>query len=233
MPVTLGWDDVALRLALSVFAGGMFGLDRSILDKPAGLRTAVLVCLAAAVSMILANLLLSTTGRDPQSFVSFDVMRLPLGVLTGMGFIGAGAIVRKGNYVHGVTTAATLWLTTLVGLCLGGGQYGLGLAALALGVLTLVVLKRVEGRMPHERRATLVIVCGGDGPADREVRAALAAEGYRVSAWRTDYKARRGARRRTIRCEVRWRGLESDEAAPAYLDRLARLPGVRAVRWRA
>src|SRR5579883_1119157 len=67
MPVTLGWDDVALRLALSVFAGGMFGLDRSILRKPAVLQTAVLFCLAAAGSRILANPLLPRTCRAPES----------------------------------------------------------------------------------------------------------------------------------------------------------------------
>src|SRR3984893_2209354 len=90
MPLTLTWHEIALRLALSVAAGVLVGLDRSEHGRPAGLRTTLLVCLAAAVSMIQANLLLSTMGRPADSFVTLDLMRLPLGILTGMGFIGGG-----------------------------------------------------------------------------------------------------------------------------------------------
>jgi putative Mg2+ transporter-C (MgtC) family protein len=71
---------------------------------PAGLRTTLLVCLAASVAMIQTNLLLMTVGKTQDSFVVMDIMRLPLGILSGMGFIGAGAIVRRDNIVLGVTT---------------------------------------------------------------------------------------------------------------------------------
>src|ERR1700744_3888230 len=124
MPVTLDWQHIAFRLILTVIAGLVIGFNRGEHGRPAGMRTTLLVCLAASLSMIQANLLMSTTGKAPDSFVVLDLMRLPLGVLSGMGFIGAGAIVRKGNLVLGVTTAATLWFTTMVGLCFGGGQLG-------------------------------------------------------------------------------------------------------------
>jgi putative Mg2+ transporter-C (MgtC) family protein len=75
--------------------------------------------------------------RPPDSFVMNDLMRLPLGILTGVGFIGGGAILRRDNIVVGVTTAATLWLVTVIGLCLGGGQLGLGIAATLLGFFAL------------------------------------------------------------------------------------------------
>ena len=84
MPLTLTWQDIAIRLALSVLAGGLIGLDRGEHGRPAGLRTTLLVCLAAAVAMIQTNLLLATTGRTTDSFVTLDLMRLPLGILTGM-----------------------------------------------------------------------------------------------------------------------------------------------------
>ena len=77
---------------------------------PLASRTTILVCLTASASMILGNLLLGTLGRATDTLVRMDVMRLPLGILTGMGFIGAGAILHRGNVVVGVTTAATLGL---------------------------------------------------------------------------------------------------------------------------
>jgi putative Mg2+ transporter-C (MgtC) family protein len=108
MPLTLTWQDIAIRLALSVVAGGLIGLDRGEHGRPAGLRTTLLVCLSAAIAMIQTNLLLDTTGKTGDSFVTLDLMRLPLGILTGMGFIGGGAILRRDGFVLGVTTAATL-----------------------------------------------------------------------------------------------------------------------------
>jgi putative Mg2+ transporter-C (MgtC) family protein len=90
MPLTLGWREIALRLALSLIAGVLIGLDRGERGRPAGLRTTLLVCLAASVAMIQANLLLGTSGKPANSFVTLDLMRLPLGILTGMGFIGGG-----------------------------------------------------------------------------------------------------------------------------------------------
>src|SRR3979490_2187973 len=137
MPLTLGWREIALRLALSLIAGVLIGLDRGERGRPAGLRTTLLVCLAASVTMIQANLLLGTSGKPANSFVTLDLMRLPLGILTGMGFIGGGAILRRDGLVLGVTTAATLWLATVIGLCFGGGQIGLGVAASILAMLVL------------------------------------------------------------------------------------------------
>jgi len=108
MPVQLEWADIGLRLACTLAAAFAIGLNRGEHGRPAGLRTTMLVSLAASIAMMLSNSLLGTAGRPEKSFVTFDVMRLPLGILTGMGFIGAGAILRRDNMVLGVTTAATL-----------------------------------------------------------------------------------------------------------------------------
>jgi putative Mg2+ transporter-C (MgtC) family protein len=126
MPLTLTWQEIALRLALSIVAGGLIGLDRGEHGRPAGLRTTLLVCLAAAVAMVQANLLLVTIGKTADSFVTLDLMRLPLGILTGMGFIGGGAILRRDSLVLGVTTAATLWFVTVIGLCFGAARFPSG-----------------------------------------------------------------------------------------------------------
>jgi putative Mg2+ transporter-C (MgtC) family protein len=175
MPTSLEWSDVALRLALAVAAGALIGFDRGEHGRPAGLRTTLLVCLAACVAMVQANLLLGTAGRRPDAFTSMDVMRLPLGILSGTGFIGAGAIIRRDDLVLGVTTAATLWFVTVIGLCFGGGQLGLGLAALCLCLVVLWVLKWAVRRIPQDHRATLVVAAGPGGPAEEDIR----------PAWRT------------------------------------------------
>jgi putative Mg2+ transporter-C (MgtC) family protein len=108
MPLALTWNEIAIRLFCTVAAGALIGLNRSEHGRAAGLRTSILVCLAACVAMLQVNLLLPLAGRSSNSFVMNDLMRLPLGILSGMGFIGGGAILRRDNFVVGVTTAATV-----------------------------------------------------------------------------------------------------------------------------
>jgi len=111
MPTHIEWPAIALRLILTAVASAAIGINRGELDRPVGLRTTMLVALAAAISMIQVNLLLPSAGKPNDSFVMLDLMRLPLGVLSGMGFIGAGTIVRRNDLVQGVTTAATLCMS--------------------------------------------------------------------------------------------------------------------------
>jgi len=157
MPLTPDWTDIAVRLALTMLAGAIIGFNRGARGHAAGFRTTILVGLAASVAMIQTNILLPMTGKTPESFAVMDLMRLPLGILTGVGFIGGGTIVKKGDLVTGVTTAATLWLMTVIGLCLGGGQLLLGMTATVLAVVTLWVLKWVDVMIPREHRARLVL----------------------------------------------------------------------------
>jgi putative Mg2+ transporter-C (MgtC) family protein len=159
MPLSPTWTDIAIRLVLTMLASAVIGFDRGSRGHAAGFRTTILVGLAASVAMIQANILLPLAGKTPESFSMMDLMRLPLGILTGVGFIGGGTIVKKGDLVTGVTTAATLWLMTVIGLCLGGGQLILGMLATALGVLTLWILKWVEILIPRQHRARIVLSC--------------------------------------------------------------------------
>ena len=151
MSVTLPWPEIAIRLLLTVVGGTLIGLNRTEHGRPAGLRTTLLVALAASISMIQANLLMDSVGKAHDSFIVLDLMRLPLGILTGVGFIGAGAILRRENRVFGVTTAATMWFVTVMGLCFGGGQNSLGITAVILAIVVLWGLKRVEAKLPQNR----------------------------------------------------------------------------------
>lgn len=157
MPLHPTWGDIALRLILTMIAGGIIGFNRGARGEAAGLRTTILVGLAASVAMIQANILLSVGGKTGDSFGVMDLMRLPLGILTGVGFIGAGAILRRRDLVVGVTTAATLWIMTVIGLCFGGGQVALGIGATLLAVTTLWSFRWFDARISRRQRAMLVI----------------------------------------------------------------------------
>ena len=147
MPTVLTYSDMALRILLTVVASGAFGFDRSVEGHPAGVKTTMLVALAACLAMLAANWLLDTVGKAPDSFVTFDVMRLPLGVLTGVGFIGGGAILKRDGDVIGLTTASNLWFVTMIGLSFGAGLFVLGVVGTAVGMAILCGLRVVERRL--------------------------------------------------------------------------------------
>lgn len=217
MPLYPSVADIALRLLLTVVAGGLIGINREVGGHSAGFRTTVLAALAAALAIILANSILEVGGKTPGSFATMDPMRLPLGILTGMGFIGGGAILKQGNTVSGVTTAATLWAVTVVGLCFGGGNLVLGCVGTAIILLTLVGFKWVDVRVARKRRAHVVIEGTRNAPALAQFYETLQAAGYRVNFLReTDV----GGDRRRLTFEVLWEQSEIDGNPPPLLDLL-------------
>jgi putative Mg2+ transporter-C (MgtC) family protein len=231
MPLTLTWQEIALRLTLSVTAGALIGLDRGERGRPAGLRTTLLVCLAAAVAMIQTNLLLATKGRASDSFIMLDLMRLPLGILTGMGFIGGGAILRRDNIVLGVTTAATLWFVTVVGLCFGGGQIALGIAAFALGMIVLEGLRWFEYRMKQEQHGTLHLTTEGDKPEQGAIRALVQQAGYKITGV-SSVACDNQARKRQLEFNVQWRSAPHNVDVPPFLRDLVSDPHVITALWK-
>ncbi|MBB6488955.1 MgtC/SapB family protein [Rhizobium lusitanum] len=157
MVLNLSWLDIVLRLLLVTAAGALIGINRERGGHAAGFRTTILVGLAACLMMIQANLLLPTLGKSSQSFAVMDTLRFPLGVLTGVGFIGGGAILRRGDLVTGVTTAATLWIMTAIGLCIGGGQLVVGCAGAIITFVVLSPFKGFDRRIARRCKARVVI----------------------------------------------------------------------------
>lgn len=131
----LGWAEALLRLALAAGLGGAIGIERELRDRYAGLRTHLLVSLGSALFTIVSAY--AWTGFKFGSGVSYDPTRIAAQIVTGIGFLGAGAIMRQGISVHGLTTAATLWMSAAIGMTAATGFYTV--AALATAV-TLVVL---------------------------------------------------------------------------------------------
>jgi putative Mg2+ transporter-C (MgtC) family protein len=229
MPLSLSWQEITLRLAFAFLAGALIGFNRTEHGRPAGLRTTILVCLAACVAMLQVNLLLPLAGRHPDSFVMNDLMRFPLGILTGMGFIGGGAILRKGDLVLGVTTAATLWFVTVIGLCIGGGQIALGIAATVLGFLVLWILRWIEDFLPRDQIGTLVVTSETKSLTEEELRARLAAEHYKIISAAKIYADH--AMQRELRFEVKRRSRDTEPRPPQFLESLAGRDGVLRLEW--
>jgi putative Mg2+ transporter-C (MgtC) family protein len=229
VPVEIHWPAIALRLLLTVAAGSLLGMERSRTGHPAGLRTTLLVTLAASVAMIQMNLLIPTNGRPNNSYAVMDLMRLPLGILTGVGFIGAGTIVRKNELVLGITTAATLWVATVVGLCMGGGQLILGSVSAAIGVAVLWGFRLFERHVERYQRAELKVIVRGDQVAPQELRDKLIASDFQIQSF--SVYSYISEHRRKLDCELRWPYGPENEAVPAVIAELERLPAVVELEW--
>lgn len=206
-------------------------MERSRTGHQAGFRTTLLVTLAAAVAMIQVNLLIATNGKPSDSYAVMDLMRLPLGILTGVGFIGAGAIVRKDELVLGITTAATLWFATVVGLCMGGGQKVFGSAATIIGFIVLWGFRGLERRFERYQHATLKITVDGEQLTEGRLREVLALSGLRikaisVSSYKTDH-------RRRYDYDLRWSSGGEKGAVPQAISEIESLPEVTATEWSA
>ena len=158
-------------------------------------------------------------------------MRLPLGILTGVGFIGGGAILRRENMVIGVTTAATLWLATVIGLCLGAGQLGLGIVATALGFVALQGLRWVEGRLRQKIRARLSVMIADNGLSESALRQRLIEGGLSISGTRVILNRDKGYRELVF--ELRQLRLADDTTTPRVIAALANETGVMTLHWDA
>jgi putative Mg2+ transporter-C (MgtC) family protein len=229
MPINISWFDIAVRLLCALVAGTVIGLNRSERGHAAGLRTSILVCMAACIAMLQVNLLLPLAGRAANSFVMNDLMRLPLGTLSGIGFIGGGAIVRRDNFVVGVTTAATMWFLTVIGLCIGGGQIALGLVGTTLGLLVLVGLKLVEEKMRQDDQGKLTIVTDASGPSEEEIRGVVQGAGFRISA--SSLTATLGGDAQELSCDLQWRAKSGETQVPDFVRGLTARAGVARVAW--
>ncbi|MBE3124603.1 MAG: MgtC/SapB family protein [Acidobacteria bacterium] len=131
--------EVILKLVLAIALGGLIGLEREASQKPAGFRTNILVCVGSAMMMTLATLLVQAKGGTTDTLV-----RMAAGVITGVGFLGAGTIFQARGTIAGLTTASTLWLVAGLGLVIGAGYYLPALIFTALTITTLLLFRKIE-----------------------------------------------------------------------------------------
>lgn len=168
--------DFALPLLAAVLAGGLIGFEREWRGRAAGFRTHILVCLASALLMEAA--VSQGAWRFevlPGTEIVSDPTRMAHGVLTGIGFLCAGVIFRAGFSIHGLTTAASLWITAAIGLLLGAGLFALAATGTVLTVVILGLLRLVSVNLPQHTVVDAEVVWRRDDPeAEARVEAVLA-----------------------------------------------------------
>ena len=165
LAMTLPWNAEAMvRLAVAAALGSLIGAEREYHGRSAGFRTQLLVSLGSALAMVVSLHFGRQYGAEPASgAIRVDPARVAYGVMGGIGFLGAGAIVRYGVGVRGLTTAASLWCTAAVGLACGFGMFSIAAATTAIVVFTLMVLTRLDAWIPSRWYKTVEIHVPADG----------------------------------------------------------------------
>jgi len=155
----LGWPvEGILRILTAAVAGGLVGLERELRGRQAGFRTYMLVCLGSAVVMVVSTRFASFQFQPPVGTnINVDPARIAYGVMTGIGFLGAGVIVHGKGSVRGLTTAAGIWCIAGVGLAIGFGLYLFGMMAAVLMLIALWLLDYVEEALPKVRYRTITL----------------------------------------------------------------------------
>jgi putative Mg2+ transporter-C (MgtC) family protein len=146
VPLLPSWD-VALRLVVAAALGGMIGIEREIRDREAGLRTHLLVAVGSALFTIVSAYGFHDFLASGQPVIRADPTRIAAQIVTGIGFLGAGAIVRQGISVRGLTTAASLWVVAAIGMAVGAGYYSAGIITTVLGLFALWPLRLYAYRL--------------------------------------------------------------------------------------
>ncbi|HET7595578.1 MAG TPA: MgtC/SapB family protein [Burkholderiales bacterium] len=176
------YAEIVLRLVSAVVVGGLIGIERSYHGRPAGFRTHTLVCIASA-------LLMMVTVYESQWFVSgrlervvVDPTRMAQGIMTGIGFLGAGVIMKEGLSVRGLTTAASIWITAAIGILVGIGFYFPAGLATALTLGTLSTFRWIENRMPAQFYAHFMVrFQRHGGMPEPELRRVVTEHGFSIA----------------------------------------------------
>jgi putative Mg2+ transporter-C (MgtC) family protein len=145
------WEpSIALKLLLAALLGGVIGLEREIRDKPAGLRTNILICVGSTLFMSISTKVAELLGGDPT--------RIAAQIISGIGFLGAGAVLHSHGFVLGLTTAATIWVVAGVGMALGSGMYAVAIFTTAMSLVTLYFLGFVEDKIQGRKAYSYALV---------------------------------------------------------------------------
>lgn len=153
------WE-LIVRIVVGSVLGGVIGYERDVHGRPAGLRTHLIVALASATFMVVSNHFGDYQRYAAGSYIALDPSRIAASVVTGVGFLGGGAILRTGLTVQGLTTAASLWLVAAIGLAAGGGMYLEAVVVTVIGIVALTLLRRFEDKEEHRGRRRVVLSLG-------------------------------------------------------------------------
>jgi len=174
--------NILVHLGTAWLAGSLIGLERSFHARPAGFRTHALVCLASALLMLVTTYQAKWTGTMPLDSVTTDPTRMAQGIMTGIGFLGAGVIFKEGLTVRGLTTAASIWMTAALGILFGVGFFFPAVLGTVATLGTLALFRWLERFIPTEFYAHLALrFPGAKTPSEAEVRGLLAGHGFSIA----------------------------------------------------
>jgi putative Mg2+ transporter-C (MgtC) family protein len=222
---TLDSPELVLRLALAAVLGAAIGLERELREREAGLRTHLLVSLGSALFTVVSAYGFHSFLSSGQAVVRADPSRIAAQIVTGIGFLGAGAIIRQGLSVRGLTTAATLWVVAAIGLAAGAGYYSAAVVTTVLVIVSLwplrILAHRVFERFRPERERLLVDLEPGGSAG--QVLDAVEGAGARVES----LTVAGDRERRSIALEV----VLPEERRARATSAVSDLEGVRGIRW--
>jgi len=223
VPDLATWE-ILVRLVAAAALGGVIGIERELRERVAGFRTHMLVAVGAALFTLVSAYAWTDFTFSGSSGVTFDPTRIAAQIVTGIGFIGAGAIIRQGLSVRGLTTAATLWIVAAIGMACGAGFYWAAVIATAIALVGLGPLRFVSKRMldrPHRRELEVELEAEASAAP---VLAALEQLGVSVTSF--SIAARGNARQ--MACVVE---LPHAEGSEDVVLRLGELDEVLGVKW--
>ena len=175
--------DLVLPILGAIIAGAAIGIEREHRSSPAGFRTHILVCLTSAMLMLAAVHQVRWLTDTPDEVIRIDPVRMAHGVLTGIGFLCGGVIFREGFNIRGLTTAASLWATSALGVLFGVGFYGLAVGGALVTVAVLGAVGVTEKFLPHRAHADIKVrYLRGAGVTQADFRALLSAHGLTAAA---------------------------------------------------
>jgi putative Mg2+ transporter-C (MgtC) family protein len=198
---------IILHLVLSVVAGGAIGLERAYHGRPAGFRTHTLVCAASTLLMLLVlfhGKLILGTGMV---VVQIDPTRMAQGIMTGIGFLGAGVIMKEGLTIRGLTTAASIWMTAAIGIVIGLGFYFAAVAAIVVALVTLSLFRWIEKVLPAFHYAGLSVSSMGTDPIPEEKLGQLL-ETHKIDGINTSYQLEDGGKTFRYQMTIRTRKVD-------------------------
>jgi putative Mg2+ transporter-C (MgtC) family protein len=217
--------ELIARIAAGASLGAIIGYERHRHGRPAGLRTHLLVAMGAATFMVISTQFVYYQHYGRDDLVNVDGSRIAASVVSGIGFLAGGSILRSGVTVQGLTTAAGLWLVTAIGLCAGAGMYVEAGAVTVFGMLALTTLRRFENKDDKHVRRRIALVLGEESPGVSAIVTALNDLGATVSD--VDYERRLDDKKRVaVTLDVR---LPMRVGMPALIERLESQPGIRRV----
>src|SRR5437763_8638726 len=180
----MGYDELVIlgRVLLALLLGGLIGMERTLHGRAAGFRTHALVCLASALLMMAAVYQGRWMSTNVIGTITIDPTRTAQGIMTGIGFLGAGVIFKEGLTVRGLTTAASIWITAAIGIQVGIGFYFVAVLGAAATLVVLAFFLALERRMPAELYMYHEVCFLGDAvPSEDELRRMIASYGLAIT----------------------------------------------------